>query len=166
MFETDALETLQRQLRSLERQITALQRMIEQIRPISDQRITYESYFDSETIYHLTPKDFYESIPASLAYLPQGYDKDGFIHCTRGTDLLAFIANRFYREASGDFLMLVIDVRGLTAPLKYESLDPVMPYPFPHIYGPLNREAISETVTMIRDAKGTFLVPPFTNQSR
>src|SRR4051812_42344509 len=101
MFETDTLEALQRQLRSLERQITVLQRTIEQIRPITDERIPYESYFDSETIYPLTPKDFYESVPALQAYLPQDYDKDGFIHCTRGADLLAFVANRFYREVPG-----------------------------------------------------------------
>jgi uncharacterized protein (DUF952 family) len=166
MFETDTLETLQRQLLSLERQISSLKRTIARIGSSGDERIVYESYFDSETIYHLTPRGFYESIPASLAYLPQDYDKDGFIHCTRGADLLAFVANRFYREVPSGFLMLVIDVRALTAPLKYEALDPAVPYPFPHIYGPLNREAISEAVTMIRDADGTFLVPPFTNQSR
>ncbi len=57
--------------------------------------------------------------------------------------------------------MLVIDVRALTSPLKYESFDSNLPFPFPHIYGPLNRDAILELVKMRRAADGTFQVPPF-----
>ncbi len=55
--------------------------------------------------------------------------------------------------------MLVIDVQKVKAPIKYEMLDPAMPCPFPHIYGPLNRDAIVDVILMPRAANGTFLVP-------
>ena len=68
---------------------------------------------------------------------------------------VVLVANRHFKNVPGDFLMLVIDAQRLTAPLKYEALDSAMPHPFPHIYGPLNRDAIVEVVKMIRAADGT-----------
>jgi uncharacterized protein (DUF952 family) len=146
----------------LEDQTTALRRAVAQILSGPErERMAYESQFPARTIYHITPRDYYRSVPESEPYLPKEYAKDGFIHCTRGADLLALVANRFYRSVPGEFVMLVIDVPSLTSPLKYEALDPDTPLPFPHIYGPLNRMAIVDVVKMFRGEDGRFLVPPF-----
>jgi uncharacterized protein (DUF952 family) len=126
--------------------------------------LSFADQFPVNTIYHITPKDYYESYPQDKPYLPQQYEKDGFIHCTRGADLMAMVANKHYRTVAGVFLMLVLDPRMLTSTLKYESFDPVLPFPFPHIYGPINRDAIVGITTMARAADGTFLVPPFLDQ--
>ena len=158
---------LRLQIRALERHVAALKRLAERLSstvPESPDQ-SYESHFPLETLYHLTPAAYYAALPADQDYLPEQYAQDGFIHCTRGADLLALVANRHYRAIPGDFLMLAIDVPLLAAPLKYEALDSAMPHPFPHIYGPLNRDAIIEVVKMRRGADGTFLVPPFKEQS-
>src|SRR5947209_13851112 len=120
-----------------------------------------ERHFPIETIYHITPLLYYASRPSGELYLPETYAQDGFIHCTRGADLMILVANKHYRNVPGDFAMLVIDVRALTSPLKYEALDNAMIIAFPHIYGPINRDAIIEVLRMKRSPDGTFLAPPY-----
>jgi uncharacterized protein (DUF952 family) len=77
------------------------------------------------------------------------------------------VANRFYRDVPGDFLVLVIDPARLTAPLRDEPASPgdavgrwrdlTSGHLFPHIYGPLNRDAIVEVRPAGRSPDGTFL---------
>ncbi len=162
----DDIWALRVQVRRLERQLASLHRVIERAAAsgagVSDlERLAYDSHFPVEVLYHITPASYYAQLPGAESYVPREYAKDGFIHCTRGADLLVLVANKYYRSVSGDFLMLVIDPAALTAPLKYEMLDSQMPYRFPHIYGPLNRDAIIEVVKMVRAADGTFLAPPY-----
>jgi uncharacterized protein (DUF952 family) len=156
----DDIHALRLEMRSLERQVAALARLVRRL-GFDSPNATYESHFPVSTLYHITPTAYYATLPADQAYVPASYAQDGFIHCTRGADLLVLVANRHFRATPGNFLMLVIDARLLTAPLKYEVLDEAMPYPFPHIYGPLNRDAIDEVIEMPRAANGTFLAPPF-----
>ncbi len=164
-LDPDDIRALWQQVHALEREITTLKRVLQKaIVPGELDQLVYESYFPTEIIFHLTPRDYYRTFPAAEPYLPEAYAKDGFIHCTRGADLLAIVANRYYKTLPGDMLMLVIDVRALTSPLKYELSDG--PVPFPHIYGPVNRDAIVEVVPMSRADDGTFLVPPYTRQDR
>lgn len=105
-------------------------------------------------IYHLTPADYYRSLPADQPYLPREFERDGFIHCTKGEERLLLVADTIYRRVPGDFLALVIDEGKLTSPLKYENAGGIM---FLHIYGPLNRDAIVRVMTMGRREDGTFL---------
>jgi uncharacterized protein (DUF952 family) len=115
-------------------------------------------------IHHLVPSAEFVAMPADQPYLPAGYAQDGFIHCTQQPAVLIEVANRFYRDVAGDFLVLDIDPRRLTAELRNEL--PMPPAPagsplagvlFPHIYGPLNREAIVAVRKVQRDADGRFL---------
>jgi len=105
-------------------------------------------------IYHLTPADYFNNLPADQPYLPREFDRDGFIHCTKGEERLLLVADTVYRRIPGDFLLLVIDERKVTSPVKYENVGGIL---FPHIYGPLNRDAIVRVVAMGRRADGTFL---------
>jgi uncharacterized protein (DUF952 family) len=115
-------------------------------------------------IHHLVPARFYHSQPASAPYLPAEFARDGFIHCTLEPEVLLQIANAIYRDAPGEFLVLIIDPARVTAPVKFEP--PLPPPPpdaplarhlFPHIYGPLNREAIVEIRFARRAPDGMFL---------
>ncbi len=146
------------QIRDLERQIRALRRCIDRALPV-DENERYDRQFPLDTIYHIVPAGYYASLPGDQDYVPEPFAQEGFIHCTRGADLLALVANGHFQKVPGDFLMLVIDVPSVKAPIKYEALDPASPYPFPHIYGPLNRDAIVDVIKMRRAADGTFLVP-------
>jgi uncharacterized protein (DUF952 family) len=81
--------------------------------------------------------------------------REAFIHCTDGALNLAATANRHYRHTTGDFIALVIDLGKVTAPAKYEDAGQI----YPHIYGPLNRDAIIGLVEVPRTSEGEFLPP-------
>ena len=115
-------------------------------------------------IHHLVPSAEWAALPPDQPYLPASYAADGFIHCTTLPAVLLDVANRFYQGAGGQFLVLDIDPGRLTAELRYEA--PLPPAPagshlagvlFPHIYGPLNREAIVAIRTAQRAPDGRFL---------
>src|SRR5207248_11165620 len=62
---------------------------------------------------------------------------EGFVHCSFAHQVQP-TADRFYR-GRGDVLLLVIDPGALTSPVKVEEA-------FPHIYGPINRDAVVRVV--------------------
>jgi uncharacterized protein (DUF952 family) len=64
-------------------------------------------------------------------------------------------ADRIFR-GSGDLLLLVIDPDRLTAPLKWERATDV-DAKFPHVYGPLDVEAVVGTAVMVEGAGGYAL---------
>jgi uncharacterized protein (DUF952 family) len=68
--------------------------------------------------------------------------QEGYIHCSTGEQWPGVI-ERFYADAS-DLLLLHIDEDRLTSPVVYEQL-PGMTEPFPHIYGPINVDAVITT---------------------
>ncbi|CAF1291027.1 unnamed protein product [Adineta steineri] len=110
-------------------------------------------------IYHLAPASRWYSWPDELPYLPAEYDREGFIHCTSGDELMIKVANQYYRNVPGDYLLLVIDMTKLKnppSPIKWEESS-VFRLPFPHIYGPIDRQAIVEVRTIQRSDDGTFV---------
>ena len=117
------------------------------------------------TIFHLAPAERWHDWPAGQPYLPAEYSGDGFVHCTAEYDLMLQVANRFYRVAPGDFVMLVIDPARLSAPLRWEApahpsgaTGPNAAGPlFPHIYGPIDRAAVIEVRPVRRAESGEFL---------
>ncbi len=108
-------------------------------------------------IYHLVPAERWRSWPAGEAYLPAEYEQDGFVHCTKGDELMLQVANRFYRDVPGDFLLLVLDTARLTSPLTWEQPGDDLAPLFPHIYGSINREAIVGEREIVRDSTGDFI---------
>ena len=65
---------------------------------------------------------------------------EGFIHTSQATQV-ADVANRFYRGVPDELVLLVIDPDLVRAPIRYEHV-PGAEDPFPHIYGPLNPDAV------------------------
>ena len=103
--------------------------------------------------YHLVAESYYESTNASEDYTPEAFASDGFIHCTDGVENVIATANRYCKDDVRSFLMLVIDKEKVSAEIKYEEPERV----YPHIYGPLNSDAIASTLLVKRAADGTFL---------
>lgn len=116
-------------------------------------------------ILHLALADDFQALAPDEPYLPPGFQQDGFIHCTQGGDVLLRVANAFYRNVAGEFLVLIIDADKVGAPVKYEPPAPIAggrsneaeSILFPHIYGPLNRDAIAGIARALRDGEGIFL---------
>lgn len=121
----------------------------------------------SNLILHIVPANYFNAQPAHQPYLPEAFPADGFIHCTQQPEVMLQIAKRFYKNVTGDVLVLVIDADRITSEVKWESAShpdgtPTQPGDanailFPHIYGPLNREAITHIRVAVRDSAGNFL---------
>ncbi|HTU90711.1 MAG TPA: DUF952 domain-containing protein [Gemmataceae bacterium] len=103
------------------------------------------------TIYHLVLRRFWEE-NADQPYRPDSLAGEGFIHCSFA-EQAARSANRFYAEAA-DLLLLHIDPERLTSPLREEASD--TGESFPHIYGPLNRDAVVAVEALSRGSDGLW----------
>ncbi|MEO8287787.1 MAG: DUF952 domain-containing protein [Chloroflexota bacterium] len=106
--------------------------------------------------FHYTPVEYFDSRDPGEDYTPPDFEREGFIHCTDGAQNMANTGNRHYRQDARDFYMLYIDKERVQSEIKYE--DPGRIYP--HIYGPLNRDAIVDKKLARRERDGTFLVMP------
>jgi uncharacterized protein (DUF952 family) len=79
--------------------------------------------------------------------------EEGFIHASTAGQL-AGVANAFYADVD-DLIVLVIDEGLLEPEVRYEPV-PGMDQPFPHLYGPLNVDAVVEVRPLERGTDGRF----------
>lgn len=107
-------------------------------------------------IYHILPATTWHSHPAGQPYEGDTLAREGFIHCTGKLDLLVEVANRHFRKTPGDFLVLCIAESKVQAEVKWEEADG---HRYPHIYGPLNLDAVLKLVRFPRKKDGQFTVP-------
>jgi uncharacterized protein (DUF952 family) len=99
------------------------------------------------------PAEVWEAGSASEWYTPEAYDVDGFIHCTNGIDQMITVANWFYVPDNRAFKVLVLDMNRITSEVRYDDPEQV----FPHIYGPLNTDAVVGELNVTRSDDGAFL---------
>lgn len=107
-------------------------------------------------IYHMAPAMVWKNQPKSELYVCESLDTEGFIHCTDEQERLVWVANHFYRDVAGDFVILYIDEALLQSELKWEEADG---HSFPHIYGPLNCDAVINVIEFPRNENGAFQLP-------
>lgn len=107
-------------------------------------------------IYCLVPATYWAQYEGKAEYYPRDYEQEGFIHATRGDELLVRVMNRVYTTFAGELLLLVIDEDRVTSDVKYEQASDGDLYP--HIYGALNTDAIVEVRRMERGADGRWTV--------
>lgn len=103
------------------------------------------------TILHITTDDGWAAAQAHGELVTPSLDEEGFIHCSTFAQLEA-TANRIFK-GSGDLLLLEVDIDQLTAPLKWERATDVGDE-FPHIYGPLNLDAVIGTIPLPEGSDG------------
>jgi uncharacterized protein (DUF952 family) len=113
-------------------------------------------------IYHITARDQWEESEASGSYEAESLETEGFIHCSTRKQV-APVADDYYPGQAG-LVLLCIDTNQLTSPLRYEApsgshagFESAL---FPHIYGPINREAVTAVVDFPPQPDGTFRLPP------
>ena len=106
----------------------------------------------SRITFHLTPEEVWLAQAGRDEYTPEAYDADGFIHCTDGEENLLAVANAFYQADKRPHVVLTVALDRVAAPVKYE--DPERLYP--HVYGPLNRDAVVAVRRVVRLADGSF----------
>jgi uncharacterized protein (DUF952 family) len=81
----------------------------------------------------------------------------GFIHATSPDQTTAML-NRHFTNLD-DVLLLLIDLEKVEPEVKFEAALSGRPGLFPHIYGPLNTDAVYGIIKPIKDASGRFIEP-------
>ncbi|MEZ0395441.1 MAG: DUF952 domain-containing protein [Anaerolineales bacterium] len=115
----------------------------------------------SDIVLHITSRSAWQAARMAGFYAADSLEGQGFIHCSLPSQVLR-VANNLFRGRD-DLVLLVIDPARLTAPLKWEPAADLATEIFPHLYGPLNLEAVVDVLPLGRDAAGGFLLPPGLN---
>lgn len=102
-------------------------------------------------IVHICSRRDWEKAQAGGEYRPASLETEGFIHASRPEQVLG-VANRFYRGAT-DLLLLVLDPPSLHAKIRWETADGDV---YPHIYGPLNLDAVTAVLSFSPGEDGEF----------
>jgi len=96
-------------------------------------------------ILRITPRDTWEQAVAEGEYRSDDLATEGFIHCLT-PEQLPYVYGKFYKGQAG-LVVLRIDPERLNCPLIWENPHEKWKL-FPHIYGPLNLDAVVEVVPL------------------
>jgi uncharacterized protein (DUF952 family) len=99
----------------------------------------------SDTILHITTGAGWDAARATGHLVAPSLADEGFIHCSTRAQVEA-TANRIFR-GSGDLLLLEVDPEQLTSALRWERATDVGE-DFPHVYGPINADAVVGTLPL------------------
>ncbi|PJF44783.1 MAG: DUF952 domain-containing protein [Phototrophicales bacterium] len=108
------------------------------------------------TIYHVTTTSAWQAAQQAGQYVHESLQHEGFIHCST-REQIGTVLNHFYHGQEG-LLLLVIDDTRLVSPLQYdENIAPngTLDH-FPHLYGPLNLDAVIEQIPLAPNPDGSF----------
>lgn len=107
-------------------------------------------------IYHIVPRSEWQSQGDQMVYSPKSLGDEGFIHCSQLSQLLGS-ASRYFK-GRGDLLVLAVDPNRVIPTIVFENAREG-DEPFPHIYGPLNRNAVVGIHHLEAQADGEFSLP-------
>jgi uncharacterized protein (DUF952 family) len=93
-------------------------------------------------IYHITTQHEWKEEEAKGFYEAPSLNTEGFIHCSEAAQV-AGVLQRYYAGQS-NLVRLTIDTDRLTSKLQYDH-SPSMNEAFPHVYGPINLDAVIDT---------------------
>ena len=92
------------------------------------------------SIFHITTREAWESQRPSGRYRAPSLDTEGFVHCSDAPQVNATWENIFAHAP--DLIVLEIDPHELTSELRYEAGVPDAGEDFPHVYGPIDANAV------------------------
>lgn len=117
-------------------------------------------------IYHIAPRDDWKAAEVQGEYRAASLESEGFIHCSTSKQVVR-VANTLYKGRD-DLVLLVIDPTQAYSDLRWEPPAHIPPLPdgseptrelFPHLYGPLNVEAVVRVVDFPPGKDGRFSLP-------
>ncbi len=116
-------------------------------------------------ILHLLSRESWAEAQAHGQLVAPSIATEGFAHCSTEHQMVD-VANKYYPGAH-NMVLLNIDPAKLTSQMKFEPpahIDgsPALPHEplFPHIYGPINLDAVTEVIDIPCDNNGAFTAPP------
>ncbi|MCU0546173.1 MAG: DUF952 domain-containing protein [Oscillatoriaceae cyanobacterium Prado104] len=105
-------------------------------------------------IFHITHSQQWKDAKQVQSYRGDTLDTEGFIHCSTLPQVTRS-ANKFFAGKTG-LLLLAIDSEQVQAEIKYEEAAGEL---FPHIYGPLNVDAVANVFAFEAGENGKFELP-------
>jgi uncharacterized protein (DUF952 family) len=117
-------------------------------------------------IYHITSRAAWNDAPQRGDYRAESLETEGFIHCSTESQVVP-VAEKYYTGQRG-LALLMIDPSLLSADLKWEPPSGGTPPPgvpqgdlFPHVYGPINLDAVVKVFDLDADPNGKHKFPTF-----
>jgi uncharacterized protein (DUF952 family) len=102
-------------------------------------------------LFHITTPSAWDQARATGAYEPPSLQQEGFIHFS-GADQVVATANRVFR-GQGDLVLLCVAPERLAAAVRYEHAEDAGEA-FPHLYGPLNLDAVTRVLPIVEGVDG------------
>lgn len=102
------------------------------------------------TIYHLVPSEWWERFSDKDYYESETLHEEKFIHLSTANQVNGILTNYF--GGVENIILLHISVDKLTAELVFEDLFGIS-INFPHLYGRLNKDAITAVETLPATSK-------------
>jgi uncharacterized protein (DUF952 family) len=106
-------------------------------------------------ILHITSGDAWAQAQQAGLYQGDTLATEGFIHCSTRQQVVR-TADKYFRGQTG-LVLLCIDSELVGPEIRYEASEPGEM--FPHIYGPLNVDAVIDAVPFEPDGDGLFHLP-------
>jgi uncharacterized protein (DUF952 family) len=115
--------------------------------------------YNRPMIHHVVSPEAWAARP-DQPYAPDSLAEDGFVHCSPDEATTVAVVNAFYRDAPRPLHVLMLDEARLDARVEFEAAAPAPPpgvgddVLFPHVFGPLNRDAVVGIQEVEWDADG------------
>jgi uncharacterized protein (DUF952 family) len=106
-------------------------------------------------LFHITEQTSWQAAQAAGRYQPASLESEGFIHLS-GEEQVLWVAKQFYQGQSG-LVLLGIQVDRLEPSLRYDKVPGQGT--FPHLYGPLNLDAVVKVWVFKPGLDGQFVLP-------
>ena len=103
--------------------------------------------------YHITTPKAWAEAQTAGSYRSDSLTSEGFIHCSKPAQIIA-TANHYYRGQHG-LVLLAIASEQVEAEIRQENTSGGGEL-FPHIYGPLNLNAVTAIFPFEPDEDGQF----------
>jgi uncharacterized protein (DUF952 family) len=97
-----------------------------------------EYFFVMTKLFHITEAPRWQTAQAEGCYIAASLQAEGFIHLSEQHQVQG-VGDRFYRGQTG-LVLLEIDSDLLTSEVRYDKVPG--DGTFPHLYGPLNLDAV------------------------
>jgi uncharacterized protein (DUF952 family) len=111
-----------------------------------------------DQIVHICTAADWQTAKSSGEYRADSLETEAFIHCSRPEQVLG-VANRYYHGHT-DLVLLWINPSKLSVELRWEVSEGDI---YPHIFGPIDLEAIHKVSNFNSDQDGIFRILPETN---
>jgi uncharacterized protein (DUF952 family) len=109
-----------------------------------------------DIILHIARQDDWEKARRAGSYQAGTLASQGFIHCSTPEQVVP-VANALF-PGQEDLVLLCIDTRKTGAEIRHENLEGGEEL-FPHVYGPLDVEAVVRVLKFKPEPDGTFTLP-------